>query len=97
MTKIAINLNKPLLDLDGAEIPNANIGKAVAAQLAGSNKGEALKFYDWAVAMHKGEDLSVDKSDFKKIYDFIKDSDVFTNILKAQAIQILDAAEKSAQ
>ena len=93
-----LDLNKPILDLEGNPIKNGNevltIGKQIASALVGSNKGEALKFYDWAVKLYKGEALEVDKSDLKKITEFVETNEQFTNLLKAQALELLDIKEE---
>jgi len=49
-----IDLNFNLLDLDGNIIENANAGKVIANSLVQQSKGDALKFWEWALALNKG-------------------------------------------
>ena len=92
---IKINLSNAVLDLSGVSIPDMTLGKLVGNQLAASNKGDALKYYDWALSLYKGEDILVDKSDFKRIKEFVENSEQLTNLVKAQTIKVLDEAEKA--
>jgi hypothetical protein len=48
-----------------------------------------LKFWDWAVSLNKGEVLDLDSSDQETIKNFIKDSEGFTILAKAQLLQVL--------
>lgn len=89
---IKINLSNPILDLDGKEVEGLTLGKVLGNQLAGSNKGEALKYYDWAVALYKVGSIEVDKVDAKKIKEFTESTEQLTNLVKAQIITILDKA-----
>ena len=84
-----INLNKQVLDLDGSEIKDANIGKIVAQVLIGETKGDALKYWGWAQKLYTGEDLDLDQSDFETFKTFIKETDKIPVITKAQAIACL--------
>ena len=82
-----INLNKILLDLDGKEIENANIGKIVAQTLVQNPKGDALKIWHIAGKLHKGEELELDKSDEEMLKNLIKESETLTILTKAQALE----------
>jgi hypothetical protein len=84
-----IDLNKSLLDLDGKEIADSNIGKIVAQMLVQSTKGDALKFWDWALKLNKGEAIDLDKSDQEVFKNFIKDSEHLTILSKAQILELL--------
>jgi len=83
-----IDLNFSLVDLDGNAIENANVAKMVAGALVQQSKGDALKFWDWAVALNKGETLDLDSSDQETLKSFIKDGD-FPVITKAQILHKL--------
>jgi hypothetical protein len=60
----------------------------LAGALASSSKGDALKFWDWAKKLFKGEVLDLDKSDQETLKGFVKDSDSFTVLAKAQLLEI---------
>jgi hypothetical protein len=85
--KLDFNFN--LLDLDGKQIDNANAGKLLANTLVQQSKGDALKFWEWAVSLNKGEILDLDSSDQETLKNFIKDSENFAIIAKAQLLQII--------
>jgi hypothetical protein len=84
-----LNYNFDLLGLDEQSIEGANAGKLLANALAQGSKGDALKFWDWAVSLNKGEVLDLDSSDQETIKNFIKDSEGFTILAKAQLLQVL--------
>jgi hypothetical protein len=84
-----IDLNFNLADLDGNAIENANAGKLVAQTLVQQSKGDALKFWDWAVALNKGETLDLDSSDQETFKNFVKDSEAITIFAKAQILHKL--------
>jgi hypothetical protein len=84
-----LNFNFNLVDLDGNEIDNANAGKLIANSLVQQSKGDALKFWEWALALNKGEELDLDSSDQETLKNFIKDSENFAIIAKAQLLKVL--------
>jgi len=81
-----INMNTAILDLDGKEIPESNIGKVIAQVLVQGSKGDALKFWHWAQKMYAGEELDLDPSDSETLKNFIKDNEQLTILVKAQAL-----------
>ena len=84
-----INLNSALLDLDGNEIADSNMGKILAQLLISETKGDALKFWDWAMKLHKGEILDLDKSDQEVFKNFVKETEKLPIITKAQILEKL--------
>jgi hypothetical protein len=89
-----IDLNFNLLGLDGVALiddknQTVNAGKFVANSLVQQSKGDALKFWDWAVALNKGETLDLDSSDQETFKNFIKDNENFAIIVKAQILHKL--------
>ena len=84
--KLDFNFN--LVDLDGNSIENANAGKLVANSLVQQSKGDALKFWEWALALNKGEVLDLDSSDQETLKNFVKDSENFAIIAKAQLLKV---------
>lgn len=81
-----INMNVPILGLDGKELPESNVGKLVAQVLVQSSKGDALKFWHWAQKLYTGEPLELDPSDAETLKNFIKENDTLTILSKAQAL-----------
>lgn len=93
---VKLNFNVPILGLDGQvakedgkEIP---LGKILGNQLVAGTKGDALKYYDWATKMYKGEEITVDKSDANKIKEFIQNSETITILAKAPLIDLINKA-----
>lgn len=84
-----IDLNFDLTELDGQVIKNANAGKILANNLVQQTKGDALKFWDWAVALNKGEILDLDTSDQETFKSFIKNSETLPILTKAQILHKL--------
>lgn len=84
--KLDFNFN--LTDLDGQPIENANAGKLLANTLAQQSKGDALKFWEWALALNKGDVIDLDTSDQTTLKTFIKESDVLTIFAKGQMLQV---------
>lgn len=84
--KLDFNFN--LTNLDGNEIENANAGKLLANTLAQQSKGDALKFWEWALALNKGEIIDLDTSDQTTLKSFIKDSESLPVLSKGQLLQV---------
>lgn len=84
-----IDLNKNVIDLDGNQIEGANMGKIVAQFLINESKGDALKFWDWALKLNKGEVLDLDKSDQETFKSLIKETEKLPIITKAQILEQL--------
>lgn len=85
-----IDLNFKIKGLDATDIPDSNAGKILANVLVSGTKGDALKFYGWAVKLYADEAIDVDKSDLQKIKTFVSDSDNLPIITKAQILDVLN-------
>jgi len=81
-----LNLNLPIVGLDGTEIADSNVGKLIAQVLAQGSKGDALKFWHWAQKLYAGEELDLDPTDAETLKNAIKDSESLTILAKAQAL-----------
>lgn len=97
MAQFTLDLNKPLLDLDGNPIKNEGveqtIGGTLAMALISSNKGNAVKMFDWAMNFHKGKAIVVDKSDKSTLVEFVKENEMLTNLAKGQILEVIHAAK----
>ena len=86
-----VNLNVPCFDLDGKELANVkNLGKLLANVLVAGSKGDVMKFYDWAVKLNNGETLDLDRSDYEKLRDFVKENESLTILAKGQILPLLE-------
>ena len=83
-----LNFNFNLTDLDGKELEGANAGKLLANTLIQQTKGDAVKYWEWALALNKGDVLDLDTSDQETLKTFIKDSDTITVLGKAQLLGV---------
>jgi len=83
-----LNFNIAITDLDGKDIPESNLGKTIAQTLAFARDGDALKLFDYALKLQKGEVISPDTSDSVMLKERIRGADSLTNLVKAQALLI---------
>jgi hypothetical protein len=83
-----LNFNFNLVDLDGKEIENGNLGKILANNLINQTKGDAVKYWEWALALNKGDIIDLDTSDQDTLKTFIKDSEVLPVLTKAQSLAV---------
>ncbi len=83
-----LNFNFNLTDLDGKELEGANAGKLLANSLIQQTKGDAVKYWEWALALNKGDVLDLDTSDQETLKTFVKDSEVITVLAKAQLLGV---------
>jgi hypothetical protein len=89
-----LNFNIPLTDLSGKEITEGDkkimLGQLLANTLASQTKGDALKLFSWAIDLHAGKILDLDKSDQKTLNDFIITNDQITILGKGQLLAVFE-------
>jgi hypothetical protein len=83
-----LNFNFNLTDLDGKELKDGNAGKVLAQSLINQTKGDAVKYWEWALALNKGDILDLDTSDQETLKNFVKDSETITVLAKAQVLNV---------
>lgn len=95
-----INFDAPILNLDGEEMMDgpvkSNMGKILGNALIMTPKGEALKFYDWALKLNKGVDIDIDRADQELLKAFIRDHEGLPIITKAQMLEKFTEQKESA-
>jgi hypothetical protein len=84
-----LNLNWNIKDLAGKDIPNANAGKTLAQSLAGQNKGNSVKLYDWSIKLWNDKPLEIDDTDSDVLMAMIDTSELLTILSKAQIIEYI--------
>jgi len=88
------NFNKPLLDLEGNPLKDANgeinMGKALAQHLAQLSKGNAVKIFDWAITLNKKGVLTLDRTDARDLRRTIDNMDSITVLFKAQLLEVFE-------
>lgn len=86
-----INLKMNLKNLTGGDVtPVTTLGEVLASHMAGSIKGDPIKYLDWAIDLYNSREISVDEADFIKIKNFIQDSDTITILAKGQMLKHLN-------
>jgi hypothetical protein len=85
-----IDLNFPILDLDGIELEGSNAGKIVANVLVNQTQGDAVKFWGWALELNKRMPIELDESDFSTLKTFVKNSEALPIITKAQILRVFN-------
>jgi hypothetical protein len=90
-----LDFNFPVIGLDGRPIEDQfgrpiNAGKILANTLVMQPEGEIAKLFDWAIAMHRGEQINLDKADQKKLRDFIEKSQQMAILIKKHLLDVLD-------
>ena len=87
---ITINLNKPLLDIDGTTAAGENISKVFATMLKSSQTGDAMKHLCWAEDLYRLGEISVDQSDCDYLEKFVKDSQAWALVKGRILVAIRD-------
>lgn len=92
-----LNFNIPMLNLDGKPTEDTagdqvQIGKILASELSQAREGDAVKFWDWALKLHRGETLDLDRSDQSTLKEFVKQSKGMA-MLKAQLLDVFEKSE----
>jgi len=85
-----VDLNKNVKGLNGEDLQDANMGKIVANSLVAGTKGNAIKFFDWAMKLYNGQVIDLDKADQKTLKDFIENNETLTILFKAQVLEQLE-------
>ena len=88
-------LNKPFTDLDSKPMPETHMGKLLAQALVSTPQGNVAKHYYWAVKLHGGEPLELDKPDADYLRQFIQGSNALNILPKYQLMESIDEAEKT--
>lgn len=89
-----LDFNQPIVGLDGTVIEGSNMGKILADQLAISTKGNALKYWEMATKLHRGEVIDLDQSDQSSVKEFIEKHESMPNLTKAQMLLVFIDTEK---
>jgi hypothetical protein len=95
-----LDLNFQLTDVELLNLPKEtevtaeaiHAGKVVANLLVTSTESEnPLKFFDWALDLHKGKVIDIDKQDVEILKKFIKQHQKMSVFAKAQVLNKFNA------
>ncbi len=89
-----LDFNQPIVGLDGTVIEGSNMGKILADQLVISTKGNALKYWEMALKLHRGEEVDLDQADQTMVKEFIEKHESLPNLTKAQLLLVFIDTEK---
>lgn len=96
--KITLDFSVVLKDLDASPVqPEVRLGPQLALSLVGQAQGNVVKYYDWAVALHKGQPIEVDQADWETLRRFIENAPTITILGKRQMMDVMDKARESAK
>jgi len=85
-----VNLNHPILGLDGKEIEGKYLGELLSQMLASaSTKENAVKMYYWATKLYGKEEIDLDPSDLSILKTFVESNEHMTVLAKAQILEKL--------
>jgi valyl-tRNA synthetase len=84
-----VNFKGNFKGIDGLDLEGAEMHKSLGNALAAATKGDAVKMWSLATRIYAGEDVDLDPSDLEMIKEFVKNNEGFTNLAKAQIIEIL--------
>jgi len=82
-----VNLNFDLVNLEGIKVATAN--KIVGGLLMSEMKGDSEKFFDWAVAFGKEQEVSMDATDFERFKDLISKTERLSVMVKVPIVRYL--------
>lgn len=86
-----ISFSGTVKNLDGSDMMQDGepiyLNKSLANNLAMSTKGDAIKFYDWALRLYKDGGLDIDRSDWEVLKKFVKEMENAANTFKAQLLE----------
>lgn len=90
-----LNFNVSVTGLDGRPIEdqfgrNIIAGKVLANALVMQPQGEVAKLFDWAIALHRGEIVDLDRADQNKVREFIESSNQIVILVKHCLLSIMD-------
>lgn len=86
---IELKLNAPVKDVDGNDIPGTNLAHLLAEGLLSGNSGPALKFLDWAISLRSKGELTLDRTDFDILKNYVENGTIWKNIAKARILEAL--------
>ncbi len=84
--------SRPMLDVD--QTP-AMAGKILANALVMQPEGEIIKYFDWALRLHRGEIIDLDRTDQNVIKEFIKNSRTMVILVKVRLLEAFDKKQKT--
>lgn len=90
---IKIDLTASMEDLNGTVLPDSPTqAKILASSLVAGSDGDAIKIYDWSVALYKTGIIEVDASDLETLKGLVKSNQRMSILAKGPILKKLNAA-----
>lgn len=93
-----VNLNKPILSLAGKPLEgDPTLGRLLATYLVTlpNHPENRCKYFEWAMALHKGETLTLDTTDFERLKTLITNATELSILAANQLLTELKSCENS--
>lgn len=89
-----LDLNFPFIGIDEKPIFQQGkeliAGEVLAGVMISEVKGDAIKYFDWAVNLNKKNVIEIDESDFIKLKSLVSETEKLTILLKAQLLKYFE-------
>lgn len=89
-----LDLNFPFVGIDENPILQQGkeliAGEVLAGVMISEVKGDAIKYFDWAVSLNKRKVIEIDESDFIKLKSLVSETEKLTILLKAQLLKYFE-------
>jgi len=100
--QVTYNLNYELVDLDGIPVLDKNnmpiiVGKALATALVEQTEGNMDNVYDWAIALHKGEPITISHKERNQLIRIIRHAHNMMILLKERLLEKLQEKTVAAE
>jgi hypothetical protein len=91
--KIKLELNRPLLNMEGVAFEDTTMAKFIAGRLYNAEQGDPLKFLDWSTELHTTGSIEVDESDFNTILEVVKSTPKLGRGILGQIVRTFNVAK----
>lgn len=102
MPKYILDLNRPVLDtsddpdaVDGLKPTPEKLSRVMATILKQDTAGDALKYLDWAIDLHRTGRITVDAADLDHLTDFVSNHKGVWALVRGQLRRALLQAKSS--
>lgn len=84
-----VNLNIPVVGLDGLEIAGSNLGQILATNLANANNIDAMLSVSIAIDLWQGIPVELDDSELRFLINFVKNNQMFSSLIEYRILENL--------
>lgn len=84
-----INLNVPLVTMEGTTSPDTTLCKILADTIATETEGKTLKLFGWYKTLQAGEPLQLDDADLQDLRTLVDTNKRLYLYVKGQILDVL--------